>query len=106
MAEQPSDAVEIGLGNAEHLADVAHRRARSISDDVRDHRRVPTAVLRVDVLDHLLAPIVLDVEIDVRWLCALAAQEALEEKLHPHWIDGGDAKAVADRAVRSASSSL
>ena len=57
------------------------------------------AVLRVDVLDHLLAPLVLDVEIDVGRLGALARQEALEQQAHAHRIDRGDAEAVADRRV-------
>ncbi len=48
----------------------------------------------------------LDVEVDVRGLGALAAEEALEEEIHPHRVDRGDAQAVADGAVRRAPAAL
>src|SRR5690606_2920057 len=41
-----------------------------------------------------------DVEIDVGRLGALAREEALEEQIHPHGVDGGDAQAVTDGRVR------
>jgi hypothetical protein len=49
----------------ERLRDVAHRRARPVRDDVRDLGGVPAAVFREDVLDDLLAPVGLDVDVDV-----------------------------------------
>ena len=36
--------------------------------------------LSVDVLDHFLAPFVLEVDVDVRRLVALAGDEALEQQ--------------------------
>ena len=78
----------------------------AIADDVGDHRRVLAAVLRVDVLDDLLAPVVLDVEIDVGRLGALPREEALEEQTHAHGIDRGDAQAVADGRVRRGAAPL
>ncbi len=84
-------AIERGLGDAECFADIADRGARAIANDVADHRRVIAAVDVVDVLDHFLAALVLDVEIDIRWFGALAREEALEQKAHADRIDGGDA---------------
>ena len=46
------------------------------------------------------------VEVDVRPLAALLGEEALEEQLHAHGIDGGDAEAVADRAVGGGAAAL
>ena len=57
------------------------------------------AVLLVDVLNDLLAPLVLEIDIDVRRLLALGADEAFEQKANPVWIDGGHPEAVADRGV-------
>ena len=63
--------------------------------------------LRVDVLDHPLAAVAAgQVEVDVRPLAALLGEEALEEQLHAHGIDGGDAEAVADRAVGGGAAAL
>ena len=95
MAE-PIDAVE---RQAQRLADVADRRARPVGDDLGRHAGPVAAVLLVDVLDHLLAALVLEIDVDVRRLVALLADEALEEHVDAVGIDGGDAEAVADGRV-------
>ena len=69
-----------GLGNAQHLAHVANRGARPVADEVGHHGGVAAAVLEVDVLDHLFAPLVLDVEVDVGRLGPLTGEEPLEEQ--------------------------
>jgi hypothetical protein len=60
----------------------------------------------VDVLDHLLAALVLDVEVDVRRLGALAREEPLEEEPHAHRIDRGDAQAVTHHGVGRGAAAL
>jgi hypothetical protein len=50
-------------------------------------------------LDHLLAPLVLEVDVDVRRLIALGRDEALEQKIETRRIDLGDPEAVADRGI-------
>ena len=93
--------------DAERLAHFARGAAAAIGDDVGGHRRAARAVALVDVLDHLLAPIAArQIEIDVRPLAALLREEALEEQLHADRIDGGDAEAVADRAVGGRAAAL
>ena len=41
------------------------------------------AVFVVDVLDHLFAPLVLEIDVDVRRLAALGGEETLEEEIAP-----------------------
>ena len=48
----------------------------------------------------------LEVDVDVGRLVALARNEALEEHLHPRRIDRCDAEAVAHRGIRCRASSL
>ena len=60
------------------LADVAQRAARAVADDRGGERGAVAAVFAVDVLDDLLAPLVLEVDVDVGRLVALARDEALE----------------------------
>ena len=94
------EAVDLVRRDAEHLADLARGAAVAVGDDVRGHGRARGAVALVDVLDDPLAPVAArQVEVDVRPLAALLGEEALEEQLHPHRVDGGDAEAVADGAV-------
>ena len=76
---------------AEHLGQVAQRAARAIHDDRRGDRGPIAAVLLVDVLDDLLAPLVLEVDVDVGRLVALAGDETLERAAcAARGIDGGD----------------
>ena len=62
--------------------------------------------LRVDVLDDLLAPVALDVDVDVRRAVALGRQEALEQQAERHGVGGGDAEGVADGRVGGAPPAL
>ena len=59
-----------------------------------------TTVLLIKVLDDLLTPLVLEVDIDVGRLVALARDEALEQHRHARGIDLGDAEAITHRGVR------
>src|SRR3546814_2395683 len=54
----------------------------------------------VDPLDDFLAPLMLEVDVDIGRLLALARHEALEEQLVPDRIDRGHAEQEADAAVR------
>jgi hypothetical protein len=65
---------------AQGLADVAHGAARAVGDERGGQGRAAARVLIVDVLDDLLAALVLEVHVDVRRLVALAGDKALEEQ--------------------------
>ena len=63
-------------------------------------------IVLIDVLDHLLAPLVLEIDIDVGRLVAIGGDETLEQKAAVARIDIGDAQAVADRRVRGRAAAL
>ena len=86
-------------GEAERLAHVAHGRARPVRDDVGHLCRVAAAVALVHVLDHLFAPLRLDVHVDVRRAVACRRQEALEQQTEVDRVDVGDAERVTDGRV-------
>ena len=69
------------LRQAEGLADLARGGARAIGDDGRGDAGVVVAVFSEDVLHHLLAPLVLEIDVDVGRLVAVARDEALEEEI-------------------------
>ena len=62
--------------------------------------------LPVDVLDHLLAALVLEVDVDVGRLVALDADEAAEEQRRAARVDLGDEEAIADERVGGAAAAL
>ena len=87
------------FGQAEGLADLADRRAAAIGDDGGGDAGALAAVFAVDVLDHLLAPLVLEIDVDVGRLAPLRRDEALEQQIGAVGIDLGDAEAEADRGI-------
>ncbi len=84
---------------AHRLADVAHGAAGAVGDDLGGERGPLAPVGFVDVLDHLLAALVLEVDVDVGRLPALAADEAGEEQAEAGGVHLGDAQAVADGGI-------
>ena len=88
------------LGQPQRLADIADRAARAIVDDGGDDRGAVAAVAAVDILHHLLAPRMLEIDVDVGRLQPLLGDEALEQQIDLGRIDRGDAEHVADRGIR------
>ena len=107
VREKAGEALHDIGGEIERLADLAHRAAPAVGDDVRGHRRAVFSVAPIHLLDHALAPVAArQVEVDVRPALAPLAEEALEKQLGFHRVHGGDAEAVADRGVRRAAAAL
>ena len=64
------------LGQADHLADFADRRAAAIGDDGGGDAGAVAAVAVVDILDHLLAPLMLEIDVDVGRFVPLRARRS------------------------------
>ena len=103
VRDRLGDPVHLAVRVAEHAADVADRRPgehRAEGDDLGD---VVLAVLAPDVGDDLVAPAVLEVDVDVRHRHAVRVEEALERQLVEDRVDRRDAQRVGhDRARRAA----
>ena len=69
------------LAEPHRLADLADRAAAAVADHRGGEAGAVAAVFFVDVLDHLLAALVLEVDVDVGRLVALGADEALEQQV-------------------------
>ena len=97
-------AERVGLPgrDARGLRHLPQRRARPVRDHVGDLRGAVASVAFVDVLDHLFAPLVLDVEVDVGRTVAFGRQEPFEQQPERDRVGLGDAERVTDRAVRRA----
>src|SRR3546814_3405339 len=52
------------LRKAQRLADLAKRAAGAIMDDGGGNARAVAAIARIDILHHLLAPLVLEIDVD------------------------------------------
>src|SRR5579883_2052416 len=84
---------------AQHLADLADGAARAVADHHGGEAGALARIGVVDMLDHLLAPLMLEIDIDIGRLVALVADEALEEQIDLGGIDIGDLQAIADHRI-------
>ncbi len=94
------------LGQPQCLADFADGAPGAIVNDGRADRGAMAAVASVNVLDHFLAPLVLEIDVDVGRLVAVRRDEAGEQQFAFVRIDLGDAEAKAHRAVRRRAAAL
>ncbi len=90
----------------ERLGHVPDGGLRPVADHVRDLGRVPAAVLPVDVLDHLLPAVGVEVDVDIRLLGPGRGEEPLERQVVEDAVDRGDPERVADRRVRRGTPAL
>jgi hypothetical protein len=93
------DALELCVGQAERLADVADRPTRAVGRERRHERCVLAAVAFGDGDDQLLADIARKVEVDVRDGVELTVQEAAKRELGPDGVDVRQAGEVADEGA-------
>ncbi len=91
---------------AERLGHVAHRALAAIADHGGGQRRARAAVLVVDVLQHFLAALVLEVHVDVRRFVACLGQEARDQQAVLGRIHRGDAQRVAHRRIGRGTAAL
>jgi hypothetical protein len=91
---------------AECLADVAGGHARAIGDDFGGHAGPIAAIFFVQILQHLLAALVLKIDVDVGRLVPLATDKTLEQGLQSIGIDRRDFQAIADDRIGRRTASL
>jgi hypothetical protein len=84
---------------AHGLADLAHGALAAIVDDRGAQARAVAAVAFVDVLDHLLAPLVFEIHVDVGRLVAGLGDETLEDHGADLGRDAGHAQRVAGDGI-------
>ena len=84
---------------AHRLAHVTDGRPQPIANHLSRHAGPLAAVGFVDVLQHLFATLMLEIDIDIGGLLPLPADKPLEEQRGAGRIDRGDPQAVADGRV-------
>ena len=93
------DAIDVRVGQVHHAADVADHGLRLHGAERDDLRHVLAAVLRGDVLDHLAAAALAEVDVDIRQRDALRIEEALENQVVVQRVDVGDAQRPGHEAA-------
>src|SRR5450432_4913022 len=106
MRDRSAQAIDLIQGQTEGFAHLTQRAFASIADHLGNHGCSFAAIALVDVLNHLLTTLMLEVDVDIRRLVALDTQEALEQQIRACRVDGCDANRVTDSAVGRAAPPL
>ena len=89
-----------GIGReSKRFADITNGALSAVTDDFTDECGAMASVLGVDVLDDLLATLMLEIDVDIGWFTSLSTDEAFKEHLHAIWINCGDTERETHRAV-------
>ena len=97
--DQLVDLLDAGQRDVQHPADVLDRRLGLERAEGADLGDVGVAVLVPDVLDHLVAALLAEVDVDVGRLGAIGVEEPLEEQVVLERADVAELEHVADEGA-------
>ena len=84
---------------AQCFAHIPHRALVMVGRNSCCNRRSVSAIFGEEVLHHLLPPLVLKIDINIRWLVTLFGNKSLEQDLHSPWVNLGNAEAITNGGV-------
>ena len=105
LRHQLGQLVDLAERHLQHAADVAHHAARQKRAEGDDLRDLVGAVPVAHVADHLVAPVLAEVDVEVRHRDALGIEEALEQQPEAQRIEVGDGERVGDERAGAGAAS-
>ena len=97
LRHQLAQLVDLAVGHFQHPADVAQHPARLQRAEGDDLRHLVAAVAFLHVADHLVAPVLAEVDVEVGHRHAFGIEEALEQQAEADRIEIGDGERVGDQ---------
>ena len=101
LRHQLGQLVDLAVGHLQHAADVAQHAARLQGAEGDDLGDALLAIAMLDVLDHLFAPVLAEVDVEVRHRDAVGIEEALEQQAEAQRVDVGDGQRIGDQRARA-----
>ncbi len=93
---QLGELVDLAERHLQHPADVAHDAAGEERAEGDDLRHPVGAVAVAHIGDHLVAPVLAEVDVEVRHRHALGVEETLEQEAEAHRVEVGDGERPGD----------
>src|SRR5262245_17742955 len=102
VALAPDQACKTGryvFLKAHRFADLADRHAWTVVNDGGADGGAFATIAFIQILDHLLAPLMFKIYVDVGWLATVGRNEPFEQKINLGGVNRGNAEAIAHGAV-------
>ena len=99
--DQLAQPVDLAIGHLQHAPDIAAHRARLQLAEGDDLRHLVLAVSALDIVDHFVAPVLAEVDVEVRHRHAVGIEEALEQQIEAQRIEVGDGERIGDERARA-----
>ena len=97
LRHQLGELVDLAERHLQHAPDIAHHAARQERAEGDDLRDAVGAVALADVGDHLVAPVLAEIDVEVGHRDAFGIEEALEQQAEADRIEIGDGQRVGDQ---------
>ena len=96
VRHQLAQPVDLAVGHGEHAADIAQHGARLQFAERDDLRDPIAAVFLLDVADHLVAPVLAEIDVEIRHRDALGVEKPLEQQTPAQRVEIGDRQRPGD----------
>ncbi len=96
VGHQFAQAVDLAVGHRQHPADIAQHRTRLQFAKGDDLRHPIAAIFLLDVADHLVAPVLAEIDVEIRHRHALGVEKALEQQAEAQRVEIGDRQRPGD----------
>ena len=105
VGDHLGQAIDLAEGKLHHPANVAQHRASLEAAEGDDLGHAVVAVAPLDVGDHLLPPLLAEVDVEIGHRDPLRVEKALEDQAEPDRVDAGDKKRPGYQGSRAGTSS-
>ena len=96
VGDQFAEPIDLAIGHRQDPADIAQYRPRLQLSKGDDLRHPIAAVFLLDVADHLVAPVLAEIDIEIRHRNAFGVQKTLEQQTKAQWVEIGDRQRPGD----------
>ena len=97
LRHQLGELVDLAERHFEHAADIAQHAARQERAEGDDLRHPVGAVAVAHIGDHLVAPLLAEVDVEIRHRDAFGIEEALEQQAEAQRVEIGDGERLGDQ---------
>src|SRR5262249_21391208 len=95
VGDHLGDAVSIRIAQAHHTAHVAHYTLCPEGAESNDLRDGSLSIFAANVVDNLSAPVLAEVDVDIRWADAVRVQKPLEDQPESKGVQVGDLEHIS-----------